>query len=87
MLLFFLKGGKWFLKDIENFEEKGYEYQMRALNLYKLTTPIEKQCDPFSRFLLYFLLNIYLETRGSEKFLHLFGSTQKQRYAKQFNCI
>ena len=87
MLLYFLKGGKWFLKDIENFEEKGYEYQMRALNLYKLTTPIEKQCGAFSRFLIYFFLNILLTTRGSKKILQLFGSTKKQRYAQQFNCF
>lgn len=48
ILLFLLKGGKWFLNDIENYELKNYEAQMRALTLYKLTTPIEKQCNSLS---------------------------------------
>ena len=48
ILLYLLNGGKWFLNDIDNYEEKNYEYQMRALTLYKLTTPIEKQGNPLT---------------------------------------
>ena len=55
MLLYFLKGGKWFLKDIENYEQKTYENKMRALTLHKLTTPMEKECEGLPS--LYFILN------------------------------
>jgi len=51
ILLYLLKGGKWFLNDIENYDQKNYGYKMRALSLFKLTTPIEKQCDSLPRFL------------------------------------
>lgn len=44
ILLYLLNGGKWFLDDIENYNEKNYESQMRALTIFKLTTSFEKQC-------------------------------------------